>query len=95
MFLKPPFIKEFMDEGQGNHIFPFKLLPSSYTALVVVLETDVGQVFYDWDEDILWIIFFKLSIIVVGLWPVKLVVGLGGKEEMVGLLDKELIHAYE
>ena len=42
MFLKPPLIYEFVDECQGDHILALKLLPSSYTVLVVVLEAYIS-----------------------------------------------------
>ena len=59
--LLEPFLRQqLIDQTQRYHVLALELLPSTHAPLVLLLEAQLGQVFYDGYEDVLGVIFLEL-----------------------------------
>ena len=59
--MKPLLAKQLEDQTKGHHVFALELFSGTNRAFIVLFKAQVGQVFYDRDEDVLGIIFLELS----------------------------------
>ena len=58
--VKPLFAKKLINQAKRNYILSLEIFPSAYTSLVVLFETQIGQIFNDRNEDVFWVIFLEL-----------------------------------